>query len=72
VLWDGAASGQVTSGAPSPTLGKPIAMAYVEPRVARDARRAQADGEQNRLAIDVRGSAEPADVVTLPFYRRPA
>jgi len=72
VLWDGAARGQVTSGAPSPTLGKPIAMAYVEPRVARDARRAQADGEQNRLAIDVRGSAEPADVVTLPFYRRPA
>jgi aminomethyltransferase len=72
VLWDGAACGQVTSGAPSPTLGKPIAMAYVEPRVARDARQAQADGEQNRLAIDVRGSAEPADLVPLPFYRRPA
>ncbi len=72
VLWDGAARGQVTSGAPSPTLGKPIAMAYVEPRVARDARQAQADGEQNRLAIDVRGSAEPADLVPLPFYRRPA
>jgi aminomethyltransferase len=72
VLWDGTARGQVTSGAPSPTLGKPIAMAYVEPRVARDARQAQADGEQNRLAIDVRGSAEPADLVTLPFYRRPA
>jgi aminomethyltransferase len=72
VLWDGAVCGQVTSGAPSPTLGKPIAMAYVEPRVARDARQAQADGEQNRLAIDVRGSAEPADLVPLPFYRRPA
>ena len=72
VLWDGAARGQVTSGAPSPTLGKPIAMAYVEPRVARDARQPQADGEQNRLAIDVRGSAEPADLVPLPFYRRPA
>ena len=72
VLWDGVACGQVTSGAPSPTLGKPIAMAYVEPRVARDARQAQADGEQNRLAIDVRGSAEPADLVPLPFYRRPA
>ena len=72
VLWDGAVCGQVTSGAPSPTLGKPIAMGYVEPRVARDARQVQADGEQNRLAIDVRGSAEPADLVPLPFYRRPA
>ncbi|HEX3921191.1 MAG TPA: glycine cleavage system aminomethyltransferase GcvT [Streptosporangiaceae bacterium] len=72
VLWDGTASGQVTSGAPSPTLGKPIAMAYVEPRVARAARQEQADGEQNRLAVDVRGSAEAADLVPLPFYRRPA
>ena len=47
-------------------------MAYVEARVARDARQAQADGELDRLAIDVRGSAEPADLVPLPFYRRPA
>jgi aminomethyltransferase len=72
VLWAGTACGKVTSGAPSPTLGKPIAMAYVEPRDAELARQAEQDGKPGQLAIDVRGSAEPADLVPLPFYRRPA
>ena len=54
--------GVVTSGAPSPTLGHPIAMAYVTPEVS---------AEGTVLAVDVRGRAEPVRVVALPFYRRP-
>ena len=50
--------GVVTSGAPSPTLGVPIAMAYVSGSVS------------GPLRIDVRGKAEPAEVTGLPFYDR--
>lgn len=54
--------GEVTSGAPSPTLGVPIAMAYLTPEVG---------AEGTELAVDVRGRLEPVRVVALPFYRRP-
>ncbi|GEL94178.1 glycine cleavage system aminomethyltransferase GcvT [Cellulomonas composti] len=57
----GAVVGTVTSGAPSPTLGHPIAMAYVTPEVS-------AVGTD--LAVDVRGRQEPVRVIALPFYRR--
>ncbi|HEX2318521.1 MAG TPA: glycine cleavage system aminomethyltransferase GcvT [Streptosporangiaceae bacterium] len=70
VLWDREPCGTVTSGAPSPTLGRPIAMAYITPTSAAEAR---SDGDDaGRLAVDIRGSAEPADIVPLPFYRRQA
>lgn len=54
--------GEVTSGAPSPTLGKPIAMAYVEASFAEVG---------TELRVEVRASSEPVEVVPLPFYRRP-
>ncbi|WP_069815126.1 glycine cleavage system aminomethyltransferase GcvT [Streptomyces sp. TP-A0874] len=59
---DGAAIGEVTSGAPSPTLGKPIAMAYVDA--------AHAEPGTSGVAVDIRGSQEPYQVVALPFYQR--
>ncbi|HAQ59458.1 MAG TPA: glycine cleavage system aminomethyltransferase GcvT [Microbacterium sp.] len=53
--------GAVTSGALSPTLGHPIALAYVDPGSA-------APGTE--LFIDVRGTRTPATVTPTPFYRR--
>ncbi|GAA2385131.1 glycine cleavage system aminomethyltransferase GcvT [Nonomuraea africana] len=58
VTKDGVVVGEVTSGAPSQTLGKPIAMAYVD------------TGIEEGLAVDIRGSQEAVDLVELPFYRR--
>jgi aminomethyltransferase len=55
-------TGVVTSGSPSPTLGYPIAMAYVAP----------GDGEPGTiLDVEIREQRVSAEVVTLPFYKRP-
>jgi aminomethyltransferase len=53
--------GRVTSGSFAPTVGKSVAMAFVGPACA---------GVGTRLVVDVRGQAEPARVVPLPFYKR--
>ncbi|MGR8008131.1 glycine cleavage system aminomethyltransferase GcvT [Streptomyces hypolithicus] len=62
VVADGKVIGEVTSGAPSPTLGKPIAMAYVDAAHA-------APGTAG-VGVDIRGTHEPYEVVALPFYKR--
>ena len=63
-VWSGdRRSGVVTSGTQSPTLGVPIAMAYVTP----------ADAEPGTVVdIEIRETRVPARVVALPFYRRDA
>ena len=58
---DAARVGEVTSGALSPTLGHPIAMAFVRPDLTEAG---------TELVLDVRGKDLPARVVDLPFYSR--
>ena len=62
ILKDGQTIGAVTSGTQSPTLGKAIGMAYVEP-------------DYNKVGTEVdvliRGAAVAARIVKRPFYKRP-
>jgi aminomethyltransferase len=53
--------GEVTSGTLSPTLGKSIAMAYIDINHA---------AEGNQVQADLKGTLNPAKVVKLPFYKR--
>ncbi len=55
-------SGVVTCGTVSPTLGRAIAMAYVAP----------GDAEPGTIVeVEIRAARITAEVVSLPFYRRP-
>lgn len=58
----GGTLGVVTSGGPSPTLGKAIGLCRVQ---------VQAAAVGTPLAIDCRGKSVDAVVVKTPFYRRP-
>lgn len=61
-VFDGdTAVGEVTSGTLSPSLGKSIAMAYVD---------AAKSPVGTTLTVDLKGEKTPATVVELPFYKR--
>jgi aminomethyltransferase len=67
-VYDGDAAdarrvGEITSGALSPTLGHPVAMAFVSPDAAEPG---------SKLYVDVRGTRIAASVTPLPFYKRGA
>src|SRR6202022_3470762 len=62
VVSDGERVGTVSSGNVSFTLGYNIGMAYVPPALAEPG---------TQFGVDVRGTAAPAEVVQLPFYKRP-
>jgi len=53
--------GVVTSGAPSPTLGVPIAMAYVPP---------DSSAVGTMVDVAIRSTEAHAEIVPLPFYKR--
>jgi aminomethyltransferase len=61
VVANGQRVGTVTSGNVSFTLGYNIGMAYVPPALAEPG---------TGFGVDVRGTAAPAEVVALPFYKR--
>ncbi|MGH9677262.1 MAG: glycine cleavage T C-terminal barrel domain-containing protein, partial [Candidatus Acidiferrum sp.] len=58
----GEAIGVVTSGSPSPTLGKNIALAYVPPAYSCLG---------TAIYVEIRGQKCKAQVVQTPFYKRP-
>ncbi|HET7520759.1 MAG TPA: glycine cleavage system aminomethyltransferase GcvT [Candidatus Limnocylindria bacterium] len=62
VRVDGADAGTVTSGTASPTLGRPVAMAFVP---------AEAASVGSQVEVVVRDRPHPAEQVKLPFYKRP-
>jgi aminomethyltransferase len=62
ILRDGQPIGALTSGTMSPTLGRPIGMGYVPPEHAVLG---------TALAVEIRGKPIAAEIVPMPFYKRP-
>jgi len=67
VFRAGREMGIVTSGTMGPSVGRPVAMAYlsageISPSLPADA---------NRVEVEIRNRQTPATIVKLPFYRRP-
>jgi aminomethyltransferase len=60
VLFEGQSVGLVTSGTLSPTLGYPVALAYVPTALAQVGQ---------ILDVSIRGQTYPGTVVKRPFYR---
>lgn len=61
LAYQGEEVGRVTSGSPSPTLGKPIGLGYVPPRLARTG---------TSLEVIVRGNPVAIRVVETPFVSK--
>ena len=61
VIYQGEIVGEVTSGTLSPTLGYPVALAYVSTELAT---------VKQRLDVEIRGKVYPGVVVKKPFYKR--
>lgn len=60
VLFEGNIVGIITSGTMSPTLNKPIALAYVPTVLSKVGQ---------KLEVEIRGKSYPGRVVKKPFYR---
>jgi aminomethyltransferase len=61
IIHGGRPVGVVTSGTKSPTLGRGIALGFVERSVSEVG---------TRVAVEVRSRQHPAEIVALPFVRR--
>jgi aminomethyltransferase len=62
IVQAGTTVGKVTSGTLSPTLGYPIALAYVPTELSK---------LNQQLEVEIRGKRYPATVVKRPFYKSP-
>lgn len=60
VLVDGQPVGEISSGVVSPTLGRAIAFAFIDARVAKG----------TACEVDLRGRAEPGEIVDKRFLKR--